>query len=124
MITIREIALAVGFFIVAMSWIKALGRKARATGRITGFEWTGSTGYRVKKPRIRFQVEDREYSFLPSVYLRGDCDERRLGAEVEVAYNSSDPRDADLANRGRTYGPPVFLTLLYIIFLAFLLLNS
>lgn len=117
MVTAREIALAVGFFIVAMSWIKALGRKGRATGTIKGFEWAGQKGMRVKKPRIQFQVETTEYSFLPSVYVKGDYDESRIGSEVEIAYNPSNPKDADLASPARTYGPPIVLSILYCVFL-------
>src|SRR5262245_26312991 len=115
MISARELVLAIGFFIVAMAWTKPFSRKGRATGKITGFEWDGAKGNRVKKPRIEFEVNGTEYSFLPALFLRGDSNENRLGEQVAVAYNLSDPRDADVASPVRNCIPPAVLTILYLI---------
>jgi hypothetical protein len=100
-----------------MAWLKVLGRRGRAKGVISGFEWMDGNDTDVKVPRIQFEVNGNKYSFLPSTYVRGDYDPRRIGTNVEVAYNPSNPGDADLASGARTYGPPIVLTASYLIVL-------
>ena len=113
MISAREIILAIGFFVVAMSWIQVFGRKGRTTGRIVEFVWSGRRGFRSRKPRIEFAVDGRQYSFIPSVVIFGDVREEKLGTTVPVAYNPENPKDADLGLPGRMFGPPVILTCAY-----------
>ncbi len=113
-----KIFLAIGGLAVGYAWLQLLHRTSRAIGTITGIGTrSGVEGTVYKVPVITYHVGKKSYTFSPSLVLYGEARESRIGSAVPVAYNPSNPEDAEIATPFRRYFSPVFVTLLYCFFL-------
>lgn len=113
-----KIFLAIGGLAVGYAWLQLLHRTSRAIGTITGITTrSGTDGTISKVPVITYRVGKKSYTFTPSLVLYGEARESRIGTAVPVAYNPSNPEDAEIATAFRRYFPPVFVTVIYSFFL-------
>jgi hypothetical protein len=113
---LREIILIVGLMLVVYTWVRVFQRNGRATGTITKIAYTFGrlrTGRRSHQPEITFKVGSQDYTFFPSVVTFLDRQEKKVGTQVPVAYNPTNPQDAEIAIPWRMYASPVILTVIY-----------
>jgi hypothetical protein len=116
MIPLKEIVLSAGLMLVIYTWLQVFQRKGRAIGVITKIAYTYGRvfgGRRSRQPEIAFKVDGQEYTFFPSVVTFLDRQEKKVGNQVPVAYNPTNPKDAEIAIPWRMYASPVILTVLY-----------
>ena len=112
-----QIAAGVGALIVIYAWLSVFQRTGRAGGTVTKIVTRVIRRQLSPVPVITFTVEEKKYSFQPSLVVIGEATQKRIGAKVAVAYNPSNPNEAEIATWYRLYLPPVVVTALYAGFL-------
>jgi hypothetical protein len=113
-ITWSEVVAVVGGAITVGAWLQTLARTGRAVGTIIKIETrSGPDGDATSVPLIEFRVKGTKYSFQPGLVLPGESKKKSIGRKVNVAYNPSDPNDAEVASAVRLYLGPLIVTALY-----------
>jgi hypothetical protein len=119
--SIPDLIVLIPLLVTIFAWIQVWQRRGRTIGTVFKIAYDHGRVRTVGKKswhlHVRFYVADQEFTFVPSVTTIFDTQQKNVGMQVPVAYNLTNPRDADLATPFHRYGGPIGLTL----FTAFML---
>jgi hypothetical protein len=113
--SIPDLIVLIPLLVTCFAWIQVWHRRGRTTGTIFNIAYdhgrVRTVGRKSWHLHIRFYVDGQEFTFVPAVTTIFDTRQKNVGMPVPVAYNLTNPQDADLATPLHRYGGPVGLTL-------------